>query len=235
MSIAISVLMVVIIVVILIIIQYQIEGEKNMPYQLSKITIISTAEGEQNTENPEESSKLSVNQNNDVYFFIDKNTDKDELLDSVTIDNINVTKQPAKGVVKVFMPNSLEGRTFTYDASYLVENGLEYKGGKTSNPKTLEICNQGGSAVIRFANTNVGNFVSNDDTEVQHNGTLLTKIGTTEEETKFQVNFDFIIQANKIKYKTNITLSLPCEKLLTEGTSNKEITDMSGIVFKRIK
>ena len=40
---------------------------------------------------------------------------------------------------------------------------------------------------------------------------------------------------NKIKYKTNITLSLPCEKLLTEGTSNKEITDMSGIVFKRIK
>ena len=78
MSIAISVLMVVIIVVILIIIQYQIEGEKNMPYQLSKITIISTAEGEQNTENPEESSKwnLSVNQNNDVYFFIDKNIKK---------------------------------------------------------------------------------------------------------------------------------------------------------------
>ena len=108
MSIAISVLLVVIIVVILIIIQYQIEGEKNMPYQLSKITIISTAEGEQNTENPEESSKwnLSVNQNNDVYFFIDKNTDKDELLDSVTIDNIKVTKQPTKGVVKVFMPNS---------------------------------------------------------------------------------------------------------------------------------
>lgn len=237
MSIAISVLLVVIIVVILIIIQYQIEGEKNMPYQLSKITIISTAEGEQNTENPEENSKwnLSVNQNNDVYFFIDKNTDKDELLDSVTIDNINVTKQPAKGVVKVFMPNSLEGRAFTYDASYLVENGLVYKGGKMSNPKTLEICNQGGSAVIRFANTNVGNFVSNDDTEVQHNGTLLTKIGTTEDETKFQVNFDFIIQANKIKYKTNITLSLPCENLLTEGTSNKEITDMSGMVFKRIK
>ena len=237
MSIAISVLLVVIIVVILIIIQYQIEGEKNMPYQLSKITIISTAEGEQNTENPDESSKwnLTVNQNNDVYFFIDKNTDKDELLDSVTIDNINVTKQPTKGVVKVFMPNSLEGRTFTYDASYLVENGLEYKGGKTSNPKTLEICNQGGSAVIRFANTNVGSFVSNDDTEVQHNGTLLTKIGTTEDETKFQVNFDFIIQANKIKYKTNITLSLPCENLLTEGTSNKEITDMSGIVFKRVK
>ena len=236
-GIAISALLVVIIVVILIIIQYQIEGEKNMPYKLSKITIISTAEGEQNTENIDENSKwnLTVNQNNDVYFFIDKNTDKDELIESVTIDNINITKQPTKGIVKTFMPNSLEGRTFTYDESYIVENKLEYKGGKSSNPKTLEIGNQGGSAVIRFANTNVGSFVSNDDTEVQHNGTLLTKIGTTEEETKFQVNFDFIIQANKIKYKTNITLSMPCENLLTEGTSNKEITDMSGIIFKRVK
>ena len=217
-----------------VIFKYQVEGEKNAVFDISKILVVSTVEGV-SKDAPTAKWDLNVNQNNDVYFFIDKNTDKDELLDSVTIDNINVTKQPAKGVVKVFMPNSLEGRTFTYDAAYLVENGLAYKGGKTSNPKTLEICNQGGSAVIRFANTNVGNFVSNDDTEVQHNGTLLTKIGTTEEETKFQVNFDFIIQANKIKYKTNITLSLPCEKLLTEGTSNKEITDMSGIVFKRIK
>ena len=32
----------------MIVLQYQVEGEKNMPYQLSKITIISTAEGEQN-------------------------------------------------------------------------------------------------------------------------------------------------------------------------------------------
>ena len=46
---AISVLLIVIIAVIMIVIQYQVEGEKNMPYQLSKITIISTAEGEQNT------------------------------------------------------------------------------------------------------------------------------------------------------------------------------------------
>ena len=105
MSIAISVLMVVIIVVILIIIQYQIEGEKNMPYQLSKITIISTAEGEQNTENPEENSKwnLSVNQNNDVYFFIDKNTDKDELLDSIKNIDTQFDKQRVIDFKEKFM------------------------------------------------------------------------------------------------------------------------------------
>ena len=85
---AISVLLIVIIAVIMIVIQYQVEGEKNMPYQLSKITIISTAEGEQNTENVEETAKwnLTVNQNNDVYFFIDKKTSKDdEFIEAVAI------------------------------------------------------------------------------------------------------------------------------------------------------
>ena len=238
--IAIFIIVLVVAFVIFRIIKYQTEGEKNMPFNLSKIIVVSTAQKEDISQENEQNNIWNFNiiQTNDVYISIERNknnTKKDEKIKNISINNIEVTESPAVGVLKPYMPNSLEGRTFTYDTSYLVENGLEYKGGKTSNPKTLEICNQGGSAVIRFANTNVGNFVSNDDTEVQHNGTLLTKIGTTEEETKFQVNFDFIIQANKIKYKTNITLSLPCENLLTEGTSNKEITDMSGIVFKRIK
>ena len=45
---AIGTLLIIIIIVLMIVLQYQVEGEKNMPYQLSKITIISTAEGEQN-------------------------------------------------------------------------------------------------------------------------------------------------------------------------------------------
>lgn len=238
MSIAISVLLIIIMVVIIIVIQYQIEGEKNMPYQLSKIAIISTAEGEQNTKNAEETAKwnLSVNQNNDVYFFIDKNSaGEDDLIESVLIENINIVKQPSKGKVKTFMPSSVEGRTFSYDDSYLVNEKLEYKGGKTSNPKTLEIGSQGGSAIVRFSNTNVGNFISNEDTEIKHDGTLITKVGASEEDVKFQVNFDFVIKINSIKYKSNITLNLPCNNLTTDGTSTKEITDMSNIIFKRVK
>ena len=235
---AISILLIIIIVVIMIVIQYQIEGEKDMPYQLSKITIISTAEGEQNTENTEETAKwnLSVNQNNDVYFFIDKKSAKDdEFIENVIIENINITKQPVKGIVKTYMPSSVEGRTFLYDDSYIIDEKLEYKGGKVSNPETLEIGSQGGSAVLRFSNTGVGNFISNEDAEVKHDGTLVTKVGTTEEQIKFQVNFDFIIQINEIKYISNITLDLPCNNICSEGTTTKEITDMSNIVFKRIK
>lgn len=235
---AISILLIVIVVVIMIVIQYQIEGEKDMPYQLSKITIISTAEGEQNTDNIEEKARwnLSVNQNNDIYFFVDKKSTKDdEFIENVTIENIDIQKQPLKGNIKIYMPSSVEGRTFLCDDAYIIEEKLEYKGGTTSNPKTLEIGNQGGSAILRFSNNKIGNLISNEDTEIKHDGTLLTRVGATEDEVKFQVKFDFIIQINGIKYKANITLTLPCNNLCTEGTTTREITDMSNIIFKRAK
>lgn len=236
-SIAIGTLLVIIIVVLMIIIQYQVEGEKGMPFKLSKITIISTAEGEQNTESTEQEKwNLSVFQNNDIYFFIDKSEEKsDSIIDNVTIQNIVITKAPQKGKVKTYMPSSTDGRTFTYDNSYLVENSLTYNGGASSNTKTLTIGNQGGSLAIRLSNTDIGTYKSNEDTEIKHDGSLITKVGATEEEISFTVNFDFIIKANDIKYKTNITLNLPCENLCNEGTTNIEITDMSNIIFKRTR
>ena len=131
MSIAIAVLSIIIGIVFIIVLQYQIEGEKNMPYKLSKITVISTAEGVQNQENTEETAKwnLKINQNNDIYFFIDENGEyaKNKIIDSVTIKNIQVTKSPAKGTVKAIMPSSTEGRTFTEDESYIIEDSRARK------------------------------------------------------------------------------------------------------------
>lgn len=239
---AISSLVVIILLVIMSVIQYQIEGEKNMPYKLSKIAIISTAEGEQNTLNKEENSKwnLSINQNNDIYFFIDKNSTKeDATIEKVIIDNINIIKTPLKGTIKTYMPNSLEGRTFVNKDDFVVNGKVEYLGGKSSNSKTLEIGNQGGVALIRFSNMGVGNFISNEEQEVKHDGTILTKVGAKDEEVSFKVNFDFIIQVNKIKYKANITLDLPNNNISSEGTATKEIVykgdNSNNIVFKRIK
>ena len=131
------------------------------------------------------------------------------------------------------MPNSNDGRTFIYDDSYLIEDKLEYKGAKSSNIKTLEIGSKGGSAVIRISNSDIGKFVSDEDTEVKHDGTLITKIGATEEEISFKVSFDLILQINKIKYKATITLNLPEAGLSEAGTTTKEITE--GFVFKRIR
>lgn len=235
MSVAISILSIIVIIVLMIVVQYQIEGEKNMPYKLSKIIIISTAEGERASGQEDTIWDLTVNQSNDIYFFIDKNTEKEEIIDSVTIENIQITKAPTKGTIQTFMPSSVEGSDFTYNEEYIVENKLEYKGGKTSNPKSLEIGNQGGSALIRFSNTNIGKFTSNEGDEIKYDGTLITKAGIQEEDIKFQVNFDLVIQINKIKYKANITLDLPCNKICEDGTTTREITDMSNIAFKRIQ
>ena len=68
----------VIIVVILFVLgvialKYNVEGETNMPFNLSKITIISTAEGDQETKDTETKWNLNVNQHNDIYFFIENN------------------------------------------------------------------------------------------------------------------------------------------------------------------
>lgn len=237
-SIALGILLTIILCVLLIVIQYQVEGEKNMPYKLSKITIISTAEGEQNEEEGKEAAKwnLSIFQNNDVYIFIDKaNEEVKDLLESVTIENIVVTDEPQKGTIKAYMPNSEDGRVFSYDENYIVKEHLTYNGGTNSNTRTLTIGNQGGSCAIRFSNTNIGTYISNDDTEIKHDGELITKIGATEEEISFNVNFDLIIQVNNIKYKANITLNLPCKNLCEEKTSSIEITDTSSIIFKRIR
>ena len=237
MSIALAILLAIIIVVFIIVIQYQIEGEKNMPYKLSKITIISTAEGVQNKDNTEEKAKwnLTINQNNDIYFFIDENGEyaKNKIIDSVTIKNIQVTQYPTKGTIKAIMPSSTEGRTFTEDESYIIEDKLEYTGGKASNLKTLEIGNKGGSAVIRISNKDVAKLVSDTDEEIVHDGKLITKAGAILEEIKFKISFDIIMKIDKINYKARVNLELPYGDICQDGKTSYEITDMKNIVFKR--
>ena len=237
-SVAISILFIIILVVIFIIIQYQFEGEKNMPYTISKITIISTAEGEtiENTDR----WNLRINQNNDVYFFIDKNIlNNDEVIEKVRFENIKVISNPTKGEIKTYMPSSIGNRKFINSEEYIVNEKLEYKAGIKSDSKILEIGNQGGVVLIRFSNMNIGNLVSNEDKEIKHDGTLLNKIGINENDFKFKVNFDFIIEVKGIKYKSNITLDFPNENIIEKGTTHREINitkeDNKNIIFKRVK
>ena len=179
---------------------------------------------------------MSIYQNNDIYFSIEKNDkyNKEELIDNISIENIKIIQNPELGEIQVFMPNSSEGRLFSYSEDTIVkDNKLTYKGASKTNNKSLEIGNQGGTAVIRFANTKIGDYVSDDDEEIKHDGTMLTKTQATNENIKFKVNFDLIINLKNVKYKTNISLDLPCEEnLLEKGTCSKEITD--NFIFKRI-
>lgn len=234
--IAIAVIVLAIIITGIISMKYYVEGETNMPFALSKITIVSTAEGVEN-EGTQEKWNLSIFQNNDIYFSIEKNDNnkEDEIIKSVSIENIQVLENPKVGQIKTYMPNSSDGRLFSYSDEYIVqENKLTFKGASKSNSKTLEIGNQGGTAVIRFANTQIGAYISNEDEEIKHDGSLLQKLNVQNEDVSFKVSFDVVINLKNKSYISNVVLDLPCEDdLIEQGTCSKEITDK--FVFKRVK
>ena len=54
------------------ILKYNVEGETNMPFNLTKISIISTAEG---TDKHSDTNKwaFDISQNNDIFLYIEKN------------------------------------------------------------------------------------------------------------------------------------------------------------------
>ncbi len=234
MSIAIIILVIIILLVITIMIRYQVEGDKNMPFNLSKIIVISTAEG--NETDGKKKWNFDVFQNNDIYFYIDKNENywgEEKTLKSVTIENINITKAPTKGEIKTYMPNSVEGRLFSYKDEYIVNDKLEFKGAEESNPQTLEIGSNGGSLLLSFSNTGLGTYSSNKDDEITHDGTLLEKIDVTNEEIGFEVSFDIVITVDNCSYRGNMNLQLPCGNILEEGTCSIEETDFNDVIFKR--
>ena len=232
--IAITTFAIIILLVITSMIRYEVEGDKNMPFNLSKMIIVSTAEGTE-TEGKKKWN-FDVYQNNDVYIYIDKNEKyrgDDKSIKSIIIENINITKSPTKGEVKVYMPNSVEGRLFSYKDEYLVDQKLEYKGASESNSKTLEIGENGGNALLRFSNTGLGQYSSDNDKEIVHDGTLLKKIKVSNEEITFDVAFDLVITVDNCSYRANILLQMPCGNITEEGTCSLEKTDFSDVIFKR--
>ena len=81
--------------------KYNVEGETNMPFCLSKITVISSSEGI-DKENLENKWAFDVNQNNDVFLYIEKNkkNKKEDAIKTIKIENFNITKEVEKGETK---------------------------------------------------------------------------------------------------------------------------------------
>ena len=61
-----TIIILIIAVIALLILKYDVEGEKNMPFKLSSIILISNAEGYQEKENPDYKWDIEVFQNNDI-------------------------------------------------------------------------------------------------------------------------------------------------------------------------
>lgn len=238
--IAIFIIVLVVAFVIFRIIKYQTEGEKNMPFNLSKIIVVSTAQKEDISQENEQNNIWNFNiiQTNDVYISIERNknnTKKDEKIKNISINNIEITEAPAVGVLKPYMPNSLEGENYKYSDEYVINGSLTYRAADKTDYKNLQIGQNGGSVAISFANKQVGTYSSADDTEITYDGTMLSKIGITNEQVKSKVAFDLIIELDDgKKYSGRVELDLNCNNLIENGKSQIEITDFSNIIFKRI-
>lgn len=233
--------MVIIIIAILLftagifILRYQVEGEKNMPFILKKIILISSTEGIDNGQG-EQRWNYNINQNNDMYIYLEKNEkyQEEEAISSILIDNIQVERAEQKGTIQFYRPNILEnGATFKNSEENKIEN-IEYTGDLESDLKTLKIANQGGIVVFRYANDNVGTYSSNDE-EINHKD-LLQKAGIAQENLQAKINFDLTIKTqSKKEYKTTLSFDMPIEGVVENGTASKEITDFTDFIFKRTK
>ena len=234
--IAISIVVIILTIVGIIMIKYEVEGDKNMPFNLSKIMMVSTAEGVER----KGKSKWNFNiyQNNDLYFYFDKNEGylgNPTYIEKIRIENIQIIQTPVVGEIKAYMPNSMSGRLYSYDKTYIIEDKLEYKGAQKSNSQTLEIGNQGGNALIRFSNIGLGIYSSNNDKQIIHDGTLLKKLKIAEEQLQFKVSFDMIIETENHEYKAEMNLDFPSGNIIEQGTVSMEKTDMKDVIFKRLK
>lgn len=216
--------------------KYNVEGEVNLPFYLSKISVISSVEGIDNKEDVENKWNLNVSQNNDIYLYIKKNDNyKDiEAIENIRLDNFNIENSNKIGEIKLLKPDSNVESVIFKNTSENQVNSIQFIGSMDSSIKDLRISNQGGLVIFRYAINNIGNYISNEDEEINHND-LLKKLNISNDDLKFKVSFDIYINLNSGKsYKASTSLELPIDNVVEEGIKSKEYTDLKNIVFKRI-
>ena len=218
------------------ILKYNVEGETNMPFKVSKISIVSTVNG-QDVENSEAKWDINVIQNNDVYIYIEKNDEykKQETIKSVKLENITIAEKPEIGEIKIYKPISNDTVLFENKDENVV-NELEYKGTKSTDAKKLQISNQGGVLIFRCANNNIGTYTSNDDAEINYNN-LISKLNISENSliSKIKFNITIILNSGKVFRADDVEIQVPNDGIANNGTVGHEYTDLQSIVFKRIE
>ena len=110
-------------------------------------------------------------------------------------------------------------------------NKIEYTGDIQSDIKNLKISNQGGLVVFRYAIENIGNYISNDDAEINHND-LLKKLNIENDNLKFKVSFDIIINLHSGKnYKATVNLDLPVGDVINKWSTKSRKLQIYRILF----
>ena len=217
--------------------KYQVEGEKNTPFIISKVLVISSAEGKDREQKNEEMKwNFDINQNNDIYVYIDKNgkNGKSDSISEVNIKNLEIKKENNKGKVKFYKPDITNNEVIFSNKNEFETNDFIYLAEEKTDMKNMKISNQGGIVVFRCANNSISEYMGNEE-EINHD-LLLKKSNVNKEEIRFNIKFNLIIKLDSGKnYETTISLDLPTDNIIEEGTTSKEYSESEGFVLKRIK
>lgn len=229
-----GIIVLILIIAGIIMLRYQVEGETNLPFKLSKMIVVSTAESNELEAVADTKWNFSVNQYNDIYLEIQKNDEytKNTNIKNITFENFVIEKNSGAENIKLYRANS-EGKVVE-DEAHLVGSSLTYKGEKETNLDELKISNQGSIILLRSVNQNVCEVRSNDE-EIIHDGTLLAKGNANSEDLNYKLSFDVVIETSRdIKYKGTISIELPTGDVQTQGKTQLEKTDFSDVIFKRM-
>ena len=223
-------------ILVLLILKYNVEGEKNIPFEITSIRIVSTASGI-DTEDSENKWNINVIQTNDFYLYIEKNKNysKDDSISKITVSNFNIEKKSDIGTINMYKP-STNYILFNYSDDYKFENEISYTGALNSNLASLEISNQGGLIGFSVALQDLGAYISNESENIVQDGTLLSKIGLNTDDVKIKISFDVIIETNsKNKFKTKLDFDLPIGNITEEGKAIYNKDSFNDVIYKRIK
>ncbi len=144
---------------LMLILRYIEDGEQNMPFEVTKITIVSTTDA-QNVEDKENRWNKKVMLNNDIYIDIKKNESfpKKRIINKVHIDNLEIKRTPQEGIILFYKPSKSDVKTFENEKDYEISK-VTFVGDKETNIKDLKISNQGGRIAFRCANENIGTYI----------------------------------------------------------------------------
>lgn len=236
-GITIGIIIILIVFIACIMLKYEIEGETNMPFQLSKIIVVGTAQGKE-TEKVENSWIFNLEQNNDIYISISKNQNgkKEEIIKSIIIENFKTTKSPEKGKIAYYKPVLQDNKLqYNKNEENKIQDKLIYLASTKTDVANLKIANQGGTIRFCVSNEDIEQYQANGTSEIIHDGTLFSKTSTTIEQLQFEISFDIIIELESEKtYKGNIKIELPTGNLIEEGKVSFEKTEFNDVIFKRI-
>ena len=124
----------------IIVLRYNVEGETNMPFNLSKITIISSSEGI-DKDSGENKWAYDIAQNNDIYIYIEKNKryTREEVIKSVNISNINISKEMQKGEITLYKPDQSSKNIIFKNSEENKVDQIEYIGDMESSIQQMKI------------------------------------------------------------------------------------------------